>query len=73
MMSQKKNNAIVFRPTTMAQLTGLEAFDCDGDTTTLGSRWEKWKRALENYLIAAGIDNTIKKRAILLHLAGLAL
>ncbi|XP_026745497.1 uncharacterized protein LOC113506860 [Trichoplusia ni] len=61
----------------MAQATStlpnLEQFNCDGDPTSVGSRWEKWKRALEIYLLAASIDTPAKKRATLLHLGGIAL
>lgn len=54
-------------------LTGLEQFDCNSELSSLGTRWEKWRRALEIYLIAASITQPIKKRAILLHFGGLSL
>lgn len=54
-------------------LTTLDHFDCEGDTTSVCTRWEKWKRALEIYLLAANIDSPNKKRATLLHVGGLAL
>lgn len=57
----------------MSQLPTLEAFDCDGDSNSVGSRWEKWKRAFEIYLLAASIDTPVKKRATLLHTGGLPL
>lgn len=57
----------------MSQISTLEAFDCEGDPNSLGSRWEKWKRALEIYLLATKNDQPINKRAILLHTGGLAL
>nr|XP_026493651.1 uncharacterized protein K02A2.6-like [Vanessa tameamea] len=56
----------------MAQLT-LEKFDCEGETTSVGVRWERWKRALSIYLNAAGIDDNEKKKASLLHFGGLEL
>lgn len=55
-----------------SQLPAMDNFDCEGDSSSLGHRWEKWKRALDIYLLAAGIDRPIKKRAVLLHTAGLA-
>lgn len=64
---------IADRPTMTSQLSALEAFDCDGDPTSLGQRWERWKRALEVYLLAAGTDQPLKKRATLLHVGGLGL
>lgn len=54
-------------------LTTLNHFDCEGDTTSVCTRWKKWKRALEIYLLAANIDSPNKKRATLLHIGGLAL
>lgn len=57
----------------MSQLAPLEAFDCEGDATSVGLRWEKGKRGLEIYLLALNIDESQKKRATLLHVGGLAL
>lgn len=57
----------------MSQIAPLEQFDCEGDLNSLGSRWEKWKRGLEIYFLAANITDSIKKRASLLHTGGLAL
>lgn len=57
----------------MSQLPTIETLDCDGDPTSLGHRWQRWKRALEIYLLALGIDQPLKKRATLLHTGGLAL
>ncbi|XP_060808083.1 uncharacterized protein LOC132903525 [Amyelois transitella] len=57
----------------MSQLVPLEAFDCDGDSNSVGIRWEKWKRGLEIYLQATNTENPSKQRAILLHVGGLPL
>lgn len=57
----------------MAQLQTFEPFDCEGDPHSVGSRWVKWKRGLQIYLLAANIDSAVKKRATLLHTGGLAL
>ncbi|XP_073959776.1 uncharacterized protein [Choristoneura fumiferana] len=48
----------------------LEKFECEGDPTSLVGRWERWKRALQIYLLAASIDNSEKKKACLLHFGG---
>lgn len=56
----------------MSQLT-LEKFDCEGESSSVGTRWERWKRALYIYLDAAAIDKSEKKRASLLHFGGLEL
>ena len=54
-------------------IPSLDHFDCEGDPTSVGTRWEKWKRALGIYLLAANIDTPVKKRATLLHVGELAL
>ncbi|XP_063619061.1 uncharacterized protein LOC134791865 [Cydia splendana] len=54
-------------------LDGPEAFDCEGDPHSLGSRWEKWKRGLQLYLLASAVETPEKKRATLLHTGGLSL
>ncbi|CAH1995673.1 unnamed protein product [Acanthoscelides obtectus] len=51
----------------------LEKFECNGESTSVGARWERWKRALFIYLEAANIDRDIKKRTSLLHFGGLDL
>lgn len=48
----------------------LDKFDCQGDPTSVGVRWERWKRALFIYLEASNIDRDVKKRASLLHFGG---
>lgn len=57
----------------MNQIPVLEAFDCVGETSSLATRWEKWKRGLNIYLQTTGITEAAKKRATLLHTGGLAL
>lgn len=51
----------------------LEKFDCDGEPTSVGARWERWKRVLYIYLEVSNIDIDIKKKASLLHFGGLGL
>lgn len=53
----------------MAQYT-LEKFECEGEVGSVSVRWERWKRSLNIYLEAAGIDTEAKKRASLLHFGG---
>lgn len=54
-----------------SMLPNLDHFDCEGDPTSVGARWERWKRALEIYLVAANIESSEKKLATLLHVGGL--
>lgn len=55
------------------QLPPPEKFELEGDSTSVGLRWEKWKRSLRIYLEASDITLDTKKRAILLVLGGPAL
>lgn len=57
----------------LTQVPTIEPFDCEGDPTSLGSRWERWKRALEIYFVATNTNDQNKKRAILLHSGGMSL
>lgn len=57
----------------MSSIPTLENFDCGGEPTSVGVRWEKWKRAFEVFLQALDVTEHGKKRAILLHTAGLQL
>ena len=54
-------------------LPNLEVFSLEGESTSVGLRWEKWKRAFKIYLEAASIDSSTKKRATLLHFGGIEL
>lgn len=56
-----------------SQIPILEPFDCEGDTASISFRWQRWKRALEIYFVATNINDQNKKRAVLLHSAGLVL
>lgn len=41
----------------MTSIPVLENFDCTGDPNSVGVRWEKWKRALELFLLASDISD----------------
>jgi len=45
-------------------------FDVDGEPTSVGPRWEKWLSRFENMLTAMSIDDSVRQKALLLHLAG---
>ncbi|XP_049886606.1 uncharacterized protein LOC126381111 [Pectinophora gossypiella] len=57
----------------MSSSLTLEKFDCEGDPTSVGARWERWKRALDIYLHASSIEQGEKKRSSLLHFGGFEL
>lgn len=53
----------------MSNLT-LDKFECDGESGSVVTRWERWKRSLYIYLEAANIVTPSQKRASLLHFGG---
>nr|CAI5846928.1 unnamed protein product [Callosobruchus analis] len=57
----------------MANLLPIQPFECEGEPTSVGVRWEKWLRSFEIYIDASNIEQPAKKRATLLHSAGSAL
>ena len=54
----------------MAHLPEFPKFDITSEPNSLGPAWEKWIKRLENLLIALQIEETTRKRALLLHYAG---
>ncbi|XP_041979479.1 uncharacterized protein K02A2.6-like [Aricia agestis] len=53
-----------------SNLPSLEKLDFEGDSASLGQRWDKWKRSLYIYLEATEVTTPLKKRATLLLLGG---
>lgn len=52
-------------------LEGIPTFDSDGEPTTVGLRWQTWRRAFELFVVGEGIGNAAqKRRALLLHSGG---
>lgn len=51
-------------------LPPIEKLEIEGDSASLGQRWEKWKRSLNIYLEAIDVATPAKKRATLLLLGG---
>ena len=48
----------------------VEPFDTQTHPLNTGIRWKKWIERFENYVLAAGITEDSRKKALLLHLAG---
>ena len=53
------------------EIAGPPAFDISGDAASAGSRWKRWKKALQYYLLARGVNNPNQPKALLLHVAGM--
>ena len=56
----------------------IKTFDCHGDQNTLGLRWKRWLTAFELFADGKGLilneenaNNRQRRRALLLHLAGI--
>ena len=55
----------------MSGLT-IEPFDCESGSTALPEQWREWFHAFELAMVAFGIDDTQRQRAMLSHFAGKA-
>ena len=51
-------------------LPAIPQFNPNGDPSSLGQRWNKWKKSFEYYLQAAAITDKARQRPLLLHLVG---
>lgn len=51
-------------------LNRVEKFDPHTEPSSVGQRWSKWVKTFETFITAAGITNDLRKKAILLNLAG---
>lgn len=40
------------------------------DTTNIGTRWKKWLKKFENYIVVANVNTDERKMAMLVHFAG---
>lgn len=57
--------------------SGIQKFNCTGDSTNVGPQWKRWLNRFEIYADSKGLivvagkdDNKQRRRALLLHLAG---
>ncbi|MCG8046729.1 MAG: hypothetical protein N0E48_14005, partial [Candidatus Thiodiazotropha endolucinida] len=51
-------------------LPAFPKFETNGDTSSLGHRWEKYLQKLENLFVGMNIDSKKRRKALLLHYAG---
>lgn len=49
----------------------ITSFDPKGERTSVAPRWRRWKRAFELFVVGKGVTDNTKKRALLLHCAGM--
>ena len=49
------------------EIQGIAPFDCKGNSSALGTRWKKWFKSFEYFLLAKGVEKADQKRALLLH------
>ena len=52
------------------QLPTIQPFDPRGDPTSLSQKWARWFKSFEYFIVASGIRDDGRKRAILLHMLG---
>ena len=56
----------------MSSLAPMVAFDPNVDPSTISLHWKEWLNRFNRFLVAANINNTSRKRAMLLYQAGSA-
>ena len=49
----------------------LPNFVLSGETSSVGPQWKRWKRAFEFYIVGKGITGSARKKALMLHMAGM--
>ena len=52
------------------QIPSFPPFNPKGDPNNTGQQWEKWKKSFEYFIIASGINDDNRRKALLLHLVG---
>ena len=54
----------------MNGLPGLTTFNVNGDPSKPSTRWKRWVKSLEIYIVAVNIKDNNRKKALLLHFLG---
>ena len=52
------------------QIPAVSPFSPHGDPGAIAQKWVKWIKSFEYFVIASGITDDARKRALLLHLVG---
>lgn len=52
-------------------LRGTPPFNCKGDSTSVGTRWRRWKKVFQFYADDRGVTGAVRKKALLLHCVGM--
>jgi hypothetical protein len=50
---------------------GIKPFDCRGDSTSVGPRWRRWRKAFQFYVEGRGITAAARRKTLLLHSVGM--
>ena len=51
-------------------ISSIGNFDVDGDRATISGRWAEWCELVDNQILAQGINNEAKKKAVMLRNGG---
>ena len=51
-------------------ISSIGNFDVDGDRATISGRWAEWCELVDNQILAQGINNEARKKAVMLHIGG---
>ena len=56
--------------TITTDLGGISTFDIHGDPLIVGTRWKKWMRSFELFVVGKGVQNAAQKKVFLLYCGG---
>ena len=54
----------------ISDVGGVPKFYANGDLSSVGTRWTRWKRGFELFAVGKGVNNLDQRKALLLHCAG---
>ena len=54
----------------ISDVGGVPKFDANGDLSSVGTRWSRWKRGIELFGVDKGVNILDQRKALLLHSAG---
>ena len=53
------------------ELGGISTFDCKSDPSSISTRWKRWRKSFEFFVVGKGVKDDEQKTALLLHCAGI--
>jgi hypothetical protein len=54
----------------ISDVGGVPKFDANGDLSSIGTRWTRWKRCFDLFAVGKGVTILDQRKALLVHSAG---